>query len=172
MPLDVPNHLYTFLRPYFVSEERETVLQAMVDRQMAERSISAAQAQWDILDIIDTKAGALLTHISLMTAIVGIMLVSFVESRLEQGILLLEMIAYLILGVMCLQCFRLGQGRGSDLEEEIVIEGRMHEIAFRWDLHRFCLNTTTLVTLFFIATMVLHVFLGPLFGPSPDTPSS
>ncbi|WP_299889000.1 hypothetical protein [uncultured Ruegeria sp.] len=169
MPIGLPNFFYPLLRKMFVSQERTDVIEEIVNRQSEQREIPTAQACWDILDAIDVKATALLTHISLMTAIVGIVFVSFGESRVEQIVVLIEMIAYLILGVMCLQCFRLGQGRGSKLEEEVVIEGRLDEIAFRWDLHRFCLNATTLVTWVFVLSMVVHVFIGDLPSANEGT---
>ena len=51
--------------------------------QSAKRGITPTQVVWDLLDVIDTKASALLTHISLMATVVGLILAGVADTGPE-----------------------------------------------------------------------------------------
>ena len=51
--------------------------------QSAKRGITPTQVVWDLLDVIDTKASALLIHISLMATVVGLILAGVADTGPE-----------------------------------------------------------------------------------------
>ena len=62
--------------------------------QNAERWIAA----------LESKAGVLLTHISMMIAVTGLMLAISSESLWYEVVLALELAAYLLLALLCIRC--------------------------------------------------------------------
>src|SRR5882672_2599429 len=54
--------------------------------------------------LIDTKASGLLTHTSMMVAALGVAGHLVAESHLEEGVILVEIMLYLLVAVMCLRC--------------------------------------------------------------------
>ena len=54
--------------------------------------------------LIDTKAGGLLTHTSMMIAALGVAGHLVAESYLEDGVIVVEIMLYLLVAVACLRC--------------------------------------------------------------------
>jgi predicted neutral ceramidase superfamily lipid hydrolase len=57
-----------------------------------------------LLSNVETKSGVLLTHISMMIAVTGLLLAIADKSFVYQLLLAFELVAYLILAVLCLRC--------------------------------------------------------------------
>ena len=116
------------------------------------------------LDRVDSKAGSLLTHISMMIAVATFVVASAETSWLEQFIIGAEIFVYLRLALCCLRCLvfvdvpeglhRLsGGGDGSFkslLREQAIIRGGILNVAIRW---------TFVVTFVFALSLAAHLVL-------------
>lgn len=117
----------------------------------------------EALDRIDSKAGSLLTHISMMIAVAAFVVSSADTSLLEQIIIGAEIFCYLMLALCCLRCLvfvdvprglqNLGSGDDSVvalLREQAIIRGVILNFAIRG---------TFLVTFVFALSLAVHMIL-------------
>ena len=107
---------------------------------------------------IDSKVTALLTHVSMMIAALGLVAPVVANSRLEEGIIVFEIAIYLLLAIGCLRClslFNLGQlpGERSDLIAEL-----RHEILLRRELYMLCARGATFVTICILISLPAMFF--------------
>ena len=66
---------------------------------------NAGQAKNDLASV-DSKSGPLLSHVSLMTAVLGILLSTVHLSTFKQIVFLAEIATYLFVAVCCLRCIQ------------------------------------------------------------------
>ncbi len=117
----------------------------------------------DALDRVDSKAGSLLTHISMMIAVAAFVVSSTETSLAEQLIIGAEIFLYLMLALCCLRCLvfvdvpngmqNLGAEKDSVrvlLREQAVVRGIILNFAIRW---------TFLVTFVFALSLAAHLIL-------------
>ena len=118
------------------------------------------QGNSEALDRLDSKAGSLLTHISMMLAAATFMISAADTSHVERIIIGLEVVCYLFLALICIRCLRYldlpsaaqsGLGR---INEQIRLEVRRRSlllnIAIRWMF---------LITFVFMLSVLAHIFL-------------
>lgn len=118
-----------------------------------------------IFGVIDTKAGALLTHISVMIAANALLL--SVETPMIWNVLsILMLFAFIMLALLTLRLLRFWSvlpfpGANADerpqKDVEAEIEQSFHEeIFYRGKLYRFNLNGTTMMTAFSIVLLITY----------------
>ena len=80
---------------------------------------------------IDAKVTALLTHVSMMIAALGLVAPLVANSRFKEGIIVFEIAIYLLLTIGCLRCLNLFNIRRSPDKRSGVITELRHEILLR-----------------------------------------
>ncbi len=124
---------------------------------MAEhRSNKIGSAAFYTLDVIDTKTQSLLTHVSIMMAILA-MFYAEASARAEVRLaILIELLLYLMLTLGCLRAVFIVAPAAFDETNEIVLERRVREVTRRRRAYRISLFATIAVTFAFLVTIATH----------------
>jgi hypothetical protein len=108
-------------------------------------------------DAVDTKAAALLTHISLIAAALTFMY-GWHISRLLKALISFEIVIYLFISLLCLRCVRFTTRTRSspvNLLNASVADTMEAEFQKRRAIHNFAATVTIYATLLFISILVL-----------------
>jgi len=130
----------------------------------------------ELLRTIESKSGVLLTHISIMIAVTGFLIVSFAADGWEKIVLTVELVGYLLLALFCLRCqFHLGLGvfeeRGGDggggvSVKYVVSRGRtrvfLGELIIRESIFRRTYSALVALTIVLVVTVSAHLFIDDL----------
>jgi uncharacterized membrane protein len=110
------------------------------------------------LQIIDTKASGLLTHTSLMIAALGISAPVVASDYFEQGVIVLEIVFYLLVALGCLRCLSMFQHEVGNLAKETARD----EMILRRELFSVCNRAAImLTTLVLISLPLLYLYVPP-----------
>jgi hypothetical protein len=107
---------------------------------------------------IDGKVTALLTHVSMMIAALGLVAPLVANSRFKEGIIVFEIAIYLLLTIGCLRCLNLFNIRRSPGKRSGVITELRHEILLRRELYILCVRVATFVTICLFITLPAMYF--------------
>jgi hypothetical protein len=108
--------------------------------------------------IIDGKASALLTHTSMMVAALGISARVVADDYFEQGVIVAEIMLYLLVALGCLRCLSMFQ---DDLDAPKK-EAARNELIFRHKLFGLCNRATIFLTLLvFVSLPLLYFYVPP-----------
>ena len=135
-----------------------TEVQKEIEELMARAEVKKTSPNievWDHLNIIDMKGAALLTHISLFTAIASLLL-EFSEGEDMEMVFAVELAVYLVLAFLCLRCFRVGMSKVSRRKNG-ELEAIVKEMIYRRKLYIFCLEATGAATVGLIVATVFKV---------------
>ncbi|MDZ4790056.1 MAG: hypothetical protein SGJ17_02445 [Hyphomicrobiales bacterium] len=118
------------------------------------------------MDIINIKTGSLLTHVSLMTAALGLFASRFITEpkfNLFEISILVELVCYVNISMWLLFCINITSpatfygesfvNNGVKFEEKIV-----RVAARRRNIYNACLKTTIGLTLVFLLTLIAKIF--------------
>jgi hypothetical protein len=120
------------------------------------KSTKVGEAASYYMDAIDNKTSSLLSHVSIMMAILSIFYATITEHSLIRSALLVELFFYLIVTLGCLRSiFIFGPG-GKQSTVDDIIQLRVNEVISRLRAYRWSLSVTIVTTLAFIATMAIH----------------
>lgn len=109
-------------------------------------------------DAIDGKTSSLLTHVSIMLAVLAVFYASMPEPSLAKDAILIELFLYLFVTLGCLLSIRiLGPGKSQRSLDEIVVVSAQVAVA-RLRIYNISWMATFLVTAAFIVTLVAHFF--------------
>lgn len=115
------------------------------------------------LDRLDSKAGSLLTHISMMIAAASFMVTSENSSNLERIVIGAEITAYLFLALICLRCLVYRDFIDHKLNSGTNVEDyKMHtrsEVKRRAQLLNFSLRWVFFITFIFALSVFVHLVL-------------
>ncbi|MBF9050927.1 hypothetical protein GTA62_10165 [Roseobacter sp. HKCCD9010] len=122
----------------------------------------------------ESQAGTLLSHISIMIAVTGVIW-AFNSQGLLRTVLAIELVGYLILALLCIRCqLRIGRraaldidaidhskvpGQGVDRSRELVF-ALFDEALFRDRLLRFCIPVLYVLTVVLIGTLIAALLVG------------
>lgn len=110
--------------------------------------------------IIDVKATALLTHTSMMIAALGLVAPLVADSRLEQGVIVLEILCYLLVALGCLRCISIFGEHELHPSRRVHEEITRNELILRRQLFIFCNRATIVLTaLIFISLPILYLYV-------------
>jgi hypothetical protein len=107
---------------------------------------------------IDAKVTALLTHVSMMIAALGLVAPLVADSRFKEGIIVFEIAIYLLLTIGCLRCLNLFNIHRSPGKRSGVITELRHEILLRRELYILCVRVATFVTICLFITLPAMFF--------------
>ncbi len=108
------------------------------------------------MDAIGQKTSSLLTHVSIMMAILSIFYTTTGQHDPIRGALLLELFLYLLATLGCLRSIficDLDSDR-NDLDEMTDI--RIKEVLYRLSAYKWSLRVTIFTTIAFIVTLAIH----------------
>jgi hypothetical protein len=123
------------------------------------RSDKVGSAAFYTLDVVDTKTQSLLTHVSIMMAILALF---YGEANTTAGIrlaILVELILYLMITLGCLRAVFIVAPSALDTTSEAVLVTRVLECARRRTAYRISLFATIAVTAAFLITIAAHEVL-------------
>jgi hypothetical protein len=107
-------------------------------------------------EVIDTKAAALLTYTSMMVAAIGIAATFIAGSRVEQAIMIAEIMLYLLVAIVCLRCSALFR---ELTEDDRAPEWLRRELILRRELMMFCNTTTIYLTILIVVTLPIILYV-------------
>ena len=88
---------------------------------------------------IDAKATGLLTHVTMMIAALSLVATLLADHPVEEGIIIVEIAAYLVLAIGCLRCLNLfNLRRSARTEEELIAELRLRNTVAPRTLYSLC----------------------------------
>lgn len=110
--------------------------------------------------IIDVKATAVLTHTSMMIAALGLIAPLVADSRVEQGILIVEILLYLLVAMGCLRCISIFGEHELHPSRRAHDEITRNELILRRQLFIFCNRATIALTgLIFVSLPLLYLYV-------------
>lgn len=107
---------------------------------------------------IDAKATGLLTHVSMMIAGLGLIGPLVADHRLEGGIIVVEMVVYLLLAIGCLRCLTVFNPHALTGEMAIMTRSLSRELLLRRELYAFCVRAAIVVTIVVVVTLPAMYF--------------
>jgi len=113
---------------------------------------------YEMMQALNAKTSALLTHISLIVAALTFLYTSRSGGGLFKAMVVLEICAYLLLSIFCLRSIRMTfrmTSRFADGTTKTEGTPREEELYKRRTVYNFASNTTVFVTLFMILTLVV-----------------
>jgi hypothetical protein len=110
--------------------------------------------------ILDGKAGGLLTHTSMMIAALGVSAPVVADNHFEQGVIVIEIMLYLLVALGCLRCLSMFH-RGDGPLQELALT----ELIIRRELFKWCnFGATMLTLLVFISLPLLYLYVPDKVG--------
>ena len=118
------------------------------------------QQSLKILSRIEQKSSALLTHISMMVACIGILIGTYAEFWWEKLILSVELVGYLFIAIACIRCLlhvdRVDIER-ENIKRDDLKEIYISEVHYREKIFRMSFKWLIILTCFFAVTIVMHI---------------
>lgn len=103
------------------------------------------------LQIIDAKASGLLTHTSMMIAALGVSAPVVANDYFEQGVIVVEIMFYLMVALGCLRCLSMFQDDFGSPTKHAARD----ELILRHELFRLCNQAAMLLTLLVLLSLPL-----------------
>jgi len=127
-----------------------------------QRSGTIGGSVFYILDTIDTKTQSLLTHVSIMMAILSMFYADSGASHEIRLAVLVELLCYLVITLGCLRAVFIVTPSEVDVPSETVLEARIQEVVRRRKAYRISLFSTIAVTFAFLVTIATHAVIRSL----------
>ena len=170
--------LVALLRPYKISKEvKETQLQRVNALNSGNSTDEKVQV---LLGYVESKSGVLLTHVSMMIAITGLMLSVSKAEGLYELVLGIELVSYLLLALLCIRCqyqFDLTDFNSFPTKLNIKMTGEkkhqyaeslLGELYYRERIFRFVFKTLYILTFTLAVTVIFGLFAN---DSAVETPS-
>jgi hypothetical protein len=110
--------------------------------------------------LIDTKASGLLTHTSMMIAALGVAGHLVAESYLEDGVIVIEIMLYLLVAIACLRCMAIFNEHSIAHDPSLVSNAVRDELILRRELYSTCNRATIFLTvLIFFSLPILYLYV-------------
>jgi hypothetical protein len=109
--------------------------------------------------LIDTKASGLLTHTSMMIAALGVAGRLLADSYFEDGVIVVEIMLYLLVAVACLRCMAIFNEHSIAPDPSLVSNAVRDELILRRELYILCNRATIFLTvLIFFSLPLLYLY--------------
>jgi len=160
------------LRPYKISEEIRGPQQQRVNA--LKLGGNADDKVQTLLSGVETKSGVLLTHVSMMIAITGLMLSVRDSGGAYDMVLGVELVLYLLLALFCIRCqyqvdlkdFETlptnGEGGKVPDRKHLYYQTLLGELYYRERIFRFVLKALYLLTFALALTVAFGLFANDL----------
>ena len=146
-----------------ITEKSESNYNVDINQYFNNRPIENAKYEYLLKNIreIYSNTASMLTHISAMIAVMGILLLIFQDSPVTKFVIFIEMIAYSFFASACIYCIRWNQPE-SNRETEIRTDP-MKSCYIRYKRHKYiyskCTNGVFYTTIVFIFTLIGHLIV-------------
>ncbi|HUC49014.1 MAG TPA: hypothetical protein VMA30_06460 [Xanthobacteraceae bacterium] len=111
--------------------------------------------------ILDNKAGGLLTHTSMMIAALGVSAPVVADNHFEQGVIVLEIMLYLLVALGCLRCLSMFHRETERPLQNLALT----ELIIRRELFKWCnFGAIMLTVLVFISLPLLYLYVPSRVG--------
>jgi hypothetical protein len=111
--------------------------------------------------ILDNKAGGLLTHTSMMIAALGVSAPVVADNHFEQGVIVLEIMLYLLVALGCLRCLSMFHRETERPLQDLALT----ELIIRRELFKWCnFGAIMLTVLVFISLPLLYLYVPSRVG--------
>ncbi len=133
------------------------------------REMSKGQLVWDYLDIIDAKAAALLTHISIFAALAAVLYTGAEAGTWEKHWLGAEFLAMCLVAIICLRCLRTlsSDSRQTPAEDDDELDYRLREgtkeLIYRRRLFSACREAASILAFAVLVTEIVS-YVQETFG--------
>ena len=169
-------YVIALFRTFRISQEERRIVQhrtAPLGNELNMAGQVENAERW--ISALESKTGTLLTHISMMIAITGLMLAISNDSMWYEVVLALELIFYLLLALLCIRCQKhyrtdefsktISRGRESKNHppHNVYQSAVFGELFYRERLFRFIQRTLYVLTFLLILT-VFYGLLADEFG--------
>ncbi len=105
--------------------------------------------------ILDGKAGGLLTHTSMMIAALGVSAPVVADNHFEQGVIVIEIMMYLLVALGCLRCLSMFHRDAGSLQNLALTE-----LIIRRELFKWCNSCAIMLTLLvFVSLPLLYLYV-------------
>jgi hypothetical protein len=109
--------------------------------------------------LIDTKASGLLTHTSMMIAALGVAGHLVADSYLEDGVIVVEIMLYLLVAIACLRCMAIFNEHSVAADPAAAANAVRDELILRRELYAMCNRATICLTgLIFFSLPLLYLY--------------
>jgi hypothetical protein len=110
--------------------------------------------------LIDTKASGLLTHTSMMIAALGVAGHLVADSHIEDGVIVVEIMLYLLVAVACLRCMAVFDEHSVAHDPALHGNAVRDELILRRELYNICNRATIFLTaLIFFSLPLLYLYV-------------
>jgi hypothetical protein len=110
--------------------------------------------------LIDTKASGLLTHTSMMIAALGVAGRLVADSYVEAGVIVVEIMLYLLVAVACLRCMAIFNEHSVANGTSPVSNAVRDELILRRELYMMCNRAAIVLTaLIFVSLPILYFYV-------------
>ena len=111
--------------------------------------------------ILDNKAGGLLTHTSMMIAALGVSAPVVADNHFEQGVIVIEIMMYLLVALGCLRCLSMFHRDADRPLQDLALT----ELIIRRELFKWCnFGAILLTVLVFISLPLLYLYVPSKVG--------
>jgi hypothetical protein len=112
--------------------------------------------------LIDAKASGLLTHTSMMIAALGVAGHLVADDYVEDGVIVVEIMLYLLVAVACLRCMAIFNEHSVAHDPALVSNAVRDELILRRELYSACNRATIFLTvLIFFSLPILYLYVPP-----------
>jgi hypothetical protein len=109
--------------------------------------------------LIDTEASGLLTHTSMMIAALGVAGHLVADSYLENGVIVIEIMLYLLVAIACLRCLAMFNEHSVAADPATAADAVRDELILRRELYALCNRATIFLTmLIFFSLPILYLY--------------
>ena len=130
--------------------------------KLIERAESGSSSMTAAFQTIDNKASGVLTHVSMMIAGLGLCVPFLAQHFIEEGIIIAEIMVYLLIAVGCLRCLSLFRTfQHIDNPDELERDMR-NELVLRHELCRLCIRTSIAFTVVVLISLPMLWWWNPI----------
>lgn len=129
--------------------------------KLIERAESGSTAITTAFQTIDAKAAGILTHVSMMIAGLGLCVPFLAQHRIEEAVIIGEIVVYLMIAVGCLRCLSLFRTIQHVDSPEALERDMRHELVLRHELCRLCIRTSIVFTIIVLISLPLLWWWNP-----------
>ncbi len=112
-------------------------------------------------EIIDAKATGLLAHVSMMIAALALVSPLVADSRLEQAVILFEIMLYLLAAIGCLRCMVIFDEADLMADKQTLHNRARDELIIRRELYQRCNKASMYLTVLIFLSIPLLFFYTP-----------
>ena len=134
-------------------KETRDFLEAMAEL----KSNELGQTIFYELELVDSKTAALLSHVSIMMAVLSVFYAAMSNDQALRPVILIELFLYLSLTLGCLRSIFMFGPTETSYELENMLEWRIRAVNARVRFYKISLSLAIIITVAFMVTLFWHL---------------